>query len=182
MTKVELIPITAALQKALEHGPETVEARHGARLDEEVEALVREVVAQSLDLMARVPRRAPWGCYLARDANTRKLVGTCGFKAGPDADQAVEIAYYTFPPYEGHGFATAMAKALMEIAASSPQVRRVIAHAIVEEGAPTRVLEKLGMHYAGPVKDAEEHTVGLWEEAEEGTIGLWEVRPYPPSD
>lgn len=171
MIKVELIPITPALAKALDHGPETVEARHGARLDEEVEEVVREVVDESLELLAEVPRKAPWGCYLALDAYTRKLVGTCGFKAGPDAEHAVEIAYYTFPPYEGRGFATAMAKALMEIAAASPEVRRVIAHAVLETGASTRILEKMGLRYTGPVEDPEE-----------GTVGLWEGPPYPPSD
>lgn len=168
MTKVDLVPITAALAKALEFGPETVEARHGARLDEDVEALTREVVGQSLELLARVPRPAPWGCYLARDANTRKVVGACGFKAGPDAQHTVEIAYSTFPPYEGRGFATAMARALMEIAASAPEVRRVVAHSVLEQGASTRILEKLGMRYAGPVQDPREGTVGRWE----GKLGV----------
>jgi len=172
MTKVELIPITPALAKALEQGPEAVEMRHGARVDEDVEALVRELPGQTLDGLSRLPRPAPWGYYLARDADTRKVIGTCGFKGGPGADGSVEIAYYTFPPYEGRGYATAMARALMDIAASSPQVRRVIAHALPVASGATRVLEKLGMHFAGQVQDPEE-----------GTVGRWETEPgFPPSD
>jgi ribosomal-protein-alanine N-acetyltransferase len=163
MTKVELIPIDAALAKALETGPEAMEARYGVRVDEDVEDVIREVVAETLALLARAPRKAPWGCYLARDAATRLVVGTCGFKDGPSAELTVEIAYFTFPPYEGRGCATAMARALMDIAASSPQVRRVIAHAVPERNASTRVLEKLGMRFAGPVEDAEDGTVWRWE-------------------
>jgi hypothetical protein len=59
MTKVELIPIDAALAKALETGPEAMEARYGVRVDEDVEDVIREVVAETLALLARAPRKAP---------------------------------------------------------------------------------------------------------------------------
>src|SRR3712207_7520999 len=33
------------------------------------------------------------------------VVGSCAFKGPPTADGTVEIAYYTFGPYEGQGYA-----------------------------------------------------------------------------
>lgn len=50
-----------------------------------------------------------WGAYLAVDAGTRLIVGTCAFKSRPSADGEIEIAYFTFEQFEGRGIATAMA-------------------------------------------------------------------------
>ena len=45
----------------------------------------------------------PWAGYLAEENGS--LVGTCAFKAPPDS-RGVEIAYFTFPQFEGRGVAT----------------------------------------------------------------------------
>ena len=73
----------------------------------------REMLEQTIQLLTKDPRPDPWGCYLASaDGQT---IGTCAFKAAPDAAGAVEIAYMTFPAFERQGHATAMAAALVEI-------------------------------------------------------------------
>ena len=56
----------------------------------------REVLTQTVDLLTRDPRPDPWGSYLAYDGDSP--VGLCAFKAAPDSDGTVEIAYMTFPP------------------------------------------------------------------------------------
>jgi hypothetical protein len=47
------------------------------------EAIVRDVVRQTMDLLARKPRHPPWGGYLAVDLTDWAVVGSCGFKDGP---------------------------------------------------------------------------------------------------
>ena len=86
-----------------------------------------------------------WGGYFVVDAGTREVVGSCAFKTPPIEDGTVEIAYFTYPGFEGHGYATGMARKLIELASGSAAVRRVVAHTLPETNASTRVLEKVGM-------------------------------------
>ncbi len=89
-------------------------------------ALVTEGVR---DLMAGVIGMTPahmldhgaWGGFFVFDRASRQVVGTCAFKSPPDADGAVEIAYYTFPSFEGRGYASAMARELTGAGAGEPQ-------------------------------------------------------------
>jgi RimJ/RimL family protein N-acetyltransferase len=62
---------------------------------------------------------------------------------GP-VDRAVEIAYFTFAPHAGRGVATAMARALVDVARWIGAVDVVRAHTLRVEGASTRVLSRLG--------------------------------------
>ena len=50
----------------------------------------RELLAETLAVLTAVPRPDPWGCYLAHAGDA--VVGTCAFKAAPDAAGTVEIA------------------------------------------------------------------------------------------
>ncbi len=105
----------------------------------------------------------PWAGYLAVDARDRRLVGTCAFKGPPDHGGAVEIAYFTFPEYEGRGYARAMALALSDIAAEHDSVRTLRAHTLPEVNASGRILTRLGFVNLGAVIDPEDGTVWRWE-------------------
>lgn len=120
----------------------------------------RPLLEQTLDLLTREPRPAPWGAYLAHEGQA--VVGTCAFKAAPNGAGEVELAYMTFPAYERRGHATAMAAELTAIAldAGAPLV---IAHTLPEENASTRALRRNGFVHAGEVEDPEDGTVWRWE-------------------
>lgn len=118
------------------------------------------LLAQTITLLNETPRPEPWGCYLARLDDV--YVGTCAFKAAP-ADGEAEIAYMTFPAYEGRGHATAMAAALVGIAEAADV--RPIAHTLPEENASNRALRRNGFVYAGEVMDPEDGLVWRWEKA-----------------
>jgi RimJ/RimL family protein N-acetyltransferase len=96
------------------------------------------------------------------DEVERWVVGTCAFKTAPRADGSIEIAYFTFPAFEGQGFATAMAQKLIALALGAPVVRRVMAHTLPQCNASTRVLEKAGMRCVGEVDDPEDGRVWRW--------------------
>lgn len=122
------------------------------------------ILGQTEALLAAKPRDPAWGCFLVADDAAGRLVGTCGFKDGPDADGVVEIAYGTFPPFEGRGYATRMAADLLAMASRHPGVR-VVAHTLPERNASGRVLEKAGFRFVGDVIDPEDGPVWRWEAA-----------------
>ncbi|HYO99330.1 MAG TPA: GNAT family N-acetyltransferase [Pyrinomonadaceae bacterium] len=162
MKSIKLIKITNALREALENGSTHFEARYDLELGSVV-TLVHEVVEQTLTNVHGGSEEAPWGGYLGVDDETRAVIGTCAFRSPPAEDATVEIAYFTFPAYEGQGYATTMASKLIETASLAPEVRRIIAHTLPEPNASTRVLEKIGMRFAGEVIDPEDGRVWEWE-------------------
>ncbi len=104
-----------------------------------------------------------WGGYVAVDETSNLVVGSCAFKGPPAADGTVEIAYYTFGPYEGQGYAKGMARALISVAHSSPDVLQVIAHTLRERNASTSVLQSVGMRFVGEVCDPDDGLVWRWQ-------------------
>ena len=101
----------------------------------------REVCAATASLYERVGFKMPWVGYLA--VNRDDSVGSCGFKA-PPASGEVEIAYFTFPEFEGQGIATSMARELLTIAKTTEPGITVVAQTLPVRNASTRILEKLG--------------------------------------
>jgi ribosomal-protein-alanine N-acetyltransferase len=166
--RVELLSLDQTEWRMLGAEPAVFAGRRELLLGDQVGAL-REVGAATAAFLARVGgevRRWPWwGSFLAMDPGNRLVVGTCSYKGPPDADGAVEIAYFTFPAYEGRGYATAMAALLTSRAGASPPARTVRAHTLPERNASVRILEKLGFAHLGQIVDPEDGPVWRWERA-----------------
>lgn len=159
MPDVALIPIMPQLERRLAD-IEPAEAHYDMRIGD-IGPLAQEVVREVLRMAPVTDAR--FGGYLAADEDTRQVVGTCRFKGEPGPEGVVEIAFFSFPPFEGQGYATAMIEALLAIATSVPTVRLVIAHTLPEQSASTRVLEKAGLRFARVVEDLEVGSVWRWE-------------------
>lgn len=95
------------------------------------------------------------------------VVGQAGFTRPPTADGMVEIAYGVHPDYQGKGYATEAAEALVTFAFSSGRVRVVRAHTLPESNASKRVLAKCGFRHIGEVIDPEDGLVWRWEKHNE---------------
>lgn len=106
------------------------------------------------------------------------VVGKCGFKGPPAAGGVVEIAYGVVPEYQGKGYATEAAQALVAFAFRSGRVRVVRAHTLPAANASTGVLTKCGFQHVGEVIDPDDGLVWRWEthygsgEMGEGREGL----------
>jgi RimJ/RimL family protein N-acetyltransferase len=125
----------------------------------------------SADWLARLGGSAsadPWthGFSIVH-RGTGAAVGSCGFKAPPTADGAVEIAYGIDPDHQGKGYATEAATALLDFAFADSRVRVVRAHTLPEANASTRVLTKCGLRCIGEVIDPEDGPVWRWEKSRE---------------
>ena len=160
---VRLLPIEADMAERLGEGPERFRHHYGASVAAEDAPLVRDVVEQTLAMLPRASGDARWGGYLAVDEASGLVVGSCAFKGPPSEDGAVEIAYYTFSPYEGQGYAKGMARALIAVALSSPGVGRVVAHTLPESTPSTSVLRSVRMDFVDEVRDPEDGLVWRWQ-------------------
>ncbi len=163
MAEITLFALDHAAAVSLGSDPAAFAGRHGIALAPH-ESTAVAIAAATAQFLAAGGAPAPWGGYLALESPTRRVVGTCGFKGGPDADGAVEIAYFTFPGEEGRGVATAMATALVQVASAGwPEVATVRAHTLPERNGSCRVLEKVAFQRAGDVVDPEDGPVWRWE-------------------
>jgi [ribosomal protein S5]-alanine N-acetyltransferase len=91
------------------------------------------------------------------------VIGNAGFIGPPDAEGIVEIAYGVVPDYQGRGYATEAANALVAWAANKGCVAVVRAHTLPERSASTRVLEKCGFRHVGQVTHPTDGLVWRWE-------------------
>jgi [ribosomal protein S5]-alanine N-acetyltransferase len=106
----------------------------------------------------------PWSCFFSmvhRDDDA--IIGQCGYKGPPSDDGVVEISYGVDPEYQGRGYATEAARALVLHAFGTDVVRIVRAHTLIGANASTRVLAKCGFEKIGEVVDPEDGLVWRWE-------------------
>lgn len=173
MPSVRLIVENVALLEALASA-EAFRRRHDAAVSAADLVRARDLSTMSLDFMARVRAMPPWLCYLTVCTETDTLVGCCGFRGNPrdvgGGLVAPEIAYHTFPGFEGRGYATAMALRLFELAreadaadAAAGKPTAVIAHTLRESNTSTRVLARAGFRFVGEVDDPEDGLVWRWQ-------------------
>ena len=140
---------------------------------------LRPIVEDDLDALAELDAVAevraaidPFGEHLPEDpsalrAYERRLVGDPGFLAAVErATGAVvgwfqfqetegrpgerELGYRLHPDVWGKGYATEGARALLADALARPDVTRVYAHSLLDNPGSIRVMQKIGMTYAGP--------------------------------
>lgn len=128
----------------------------------------RQQVSPEWLARVRSPNVDAWtlGFTLVR-AEDRAQVGQCGFK-GPPLHGVVEIAYGIAPEFEGRGYATEAACALVALAFESDIVQSVIAHTYEQGNASSRVLAKAGFRSRGLVIDPEDGAVWRWEKNRAG--------------
>ncbi len=92
------------------------------------------------------------------------LIGMCGFSGPPNSNGVAEIAYGIAPNYQGRGYATEAATAVIEFVVTDPRIKAICAHTLTEENASTRVLEKCGFKKTGDAVDPENNLpVWRWE-------------------
>ena len=127
-----------------------------------------QLLSASTDFMARLEngkQADPWqfGFAIIHKIN-RILIGICGFPGPPDENGVAEIAYGIAPAYQGRGYATEAAIALIEFAGRDPRVKLICAHTLAEANASTRVLAKCGFDKTGETIDPENNLpIWRWE-------------------
>jgi ribosomal-protein-alanine N-acetyltransferase len=126
---------------------------------ENLPEIVTEIGKAQVDLYKAEGFVLPWVGYLAVDEDL--CVGCCGFKS-PPKEGRVEIAYFTFPPFEGKRYATRMAEQLVEIAEAADPDVQVIAQTLPDESPSTAILRRLNFELVGTVEHPDDGPVWEW--------------------
>jgi [ribosomal protein S5]-alanine N-acetyltransferase len=156
MGVLEFIPATRKVLRLLASEPADFAAQHGVNLHD----VAQSVAQHSLAFMKTFPLETPpeWFGHFAVERESQCMVGVCSLK-GPPVEGVVEMAYYTFPGFEGRGIGTAMAQFVLDRSRVLPDVRAIAAHTAPEHNASTRILEKIGMRF---VCEEMEEGVAIW--------------------
>ena len=101
---IELLALDRNAWGQLAEAPAVFAAEHALTLGAAPD-LLRAVGQQTVALLDRTGATTPWTGYLAVDRARETIIGTCAFTAPPDSEGVVEVAYFTFPPFEGRGYA-----------------------------------------------------------------------------
>lgn len=101
----------------------------------------------------------PWVAYVV--ILDGEVVGTGSFTSAPK-DGVVEIAFWTFPAFEGQGIASFVCAHLVDIAHAEDPSVVVTAKTAPGSNAGTRVLEKNAFVYRHPVADDDIEEAWLW--------------------
>jgi RimJ/RimL family protein N-acetyltransferase len=89
-----------------------------------------------------------FGLLALRESEAGALLGTCGlYRVAKGAEP--ELLYSLAPAAFGRGLATEAARAVLDDALTRLRLPRVLARADVPNRASVRVMERLGMAYAG---------------------------------
>ncbi|MER3554597.1 MAG: hypothetical protein C4331_09685 [Meiothermus sp.] len=86
-----------------------------------------------------------------------------GFKSLPNESGTIELGYGANPAYQGRGYASEIAKALVDWAWTQPNVRRILADCRPDNLASIWVLEKTGFVRTGTRWDEEDGKLIVWE-------------------
>ena len=166
---LRLVPLVLEHLRALMEGAELYEQSSGFRLANGLRELIGsgEVSPEYLARLHDATAADPWTHGFALVLESSQLViGMGGFKGPPDADGVVEIAYGVAPDYQGKGYATEAAQAMVDYAFASGRVRVARAHTLPASDASMRVLAKCGFKKVGEVVDPEDGLVWRWEKGQ----------------
>jgi [ribosomal protein S5]-alanine N-acetyltransferase len=94
------------------------------------------------------------GLFGIRLRGEEKLLGLCGFRSLENTVE-IELAYELSPECWGRGLATEASRACLHYAFEKVGLERVVAGVEPQNVASIKVIEKLGMRYAGEIVPAQ---------------------------
>jgi ribosomal-protein-alanine N-acetyltransferase len=92
-----------------------------------------------------------------------QLIGTCGIRlASADAHEG-DIGYELAPMYWGQGYATEAARAIVQFGFSELRLHRIWSRCVADNVRSAHVLERLGMHLEGRLRENEFFKGRWWD-------------------
>jgi [ribosomal protein S5]-alanine N-acetyltransferase len=79
-----------------------------------------------------------------------QFIGWCGLK---QTEAGIDLGYRYLPDQWGKGYGLEAAKATLDYGFNTLDLKRIIAHVVVENQASMRILERIGMHKTALVKE-----------------------------
>lgn len=145
-----------------------VDALHAQWTDPEVRRYLWDGIVIDRDTAVEVVHSSvgDWadhgaGLFVIQPRGASAIIGFCGFRRFPP-DREWELLYALLPAYWGQGLAVEASQAALAFAFSTLPVDRIAGRTDPPNAASVRVLEKLGMSYAGRTTVDHLDTVCYW--------------------
>lgn len=140
-----VITFKVDMMEALLEGPEVLETWIPYSVPPEYPMDVyKQFFPYKIERFRQYPEENKWeGLIIADD--TKTLIGDIGFKGGPDESGEINLGYSILPAYQGKGYASEAARAMVEWGMKQTGVKKVIATCSIDNWASIRVLEKAGL-------------------------------------
>jgi [ribosomal protein S5]-alanine N-acetyltransferase len=143
--RLKLLPYTLELKKeTLAERANLTEMLGVAIPDAWPGADMLEALPFFIEVMEKDPLGLVWDGIIIYKAD-QIAIGGIGFHGPPDEAGRVEIGYNIIPAYEGQGYATEMARRVIDWAFQTPGIQVITAECLVDNLGSIRVLEKVGM-------------------------------------
>ena len=122
----------------------------------------RQAFEYGLSKIIESPDSVAWWTYfpILKESNT--LIGSCGFKGLPNEQGEVEIGYEVAKVYRNKGFATEIARQLIDKAFLDKNVKSIIAHTLAMENPSVSVLRKCQFKLIEEIIDPEDGLIWRW--------------------
>lgn len=147
--RLTLLPLSPAALALYPAAPARLEIELGCALSRAVMTdVVRRAIGMKLAKLAGAPpAHCAWYTYWLLEVRAENFgAGLAGFKGFPDARGEAEIGYGIDPAYQGRGYTTEAARALVGWAFEEPACLAVTARGVQPANiASQRVLAKVGM-------------------------------------
>jgi RimJ/RimL family protein N-acetyltransferase len=150
--RLELVSMSVPFMEALGRGDVEAATRAiGAIVPPWLPDQLQHFVQYRLATLRVTPSAQPWlgrALVLTDVGGTRRVIGTAGFHAPPDADGKVEIGYRLDPAFRRQGYAIEAVRGLFDWAAAQG-VRRFVASIAPHNAASLALAAKLGFRQVG---------------------------------
>ncbi|MDN7245640.1 GNAT family N-acetyltransferase [Planococcus shenhongbingii] len=106
--------------------------------------MYKEILPHKVRRFSQYPDENDWeGIIIHTEDHT--IMGDMGFRRSTEDPKELELGYSIVPRYQGYGYATEMAKAMVKWGLEQPGIERIIARCDNDNFASIRVLEKAGL-------------------------------------
>src|SRR5215469_4456743 len=97
------------------------------------------------------PDQLGWPRYVAiiNPDGSRTLIGSVGAYSKTDPPLECEIGYSLLPAFEGHGYATEAARALIDFLRKDPRIAIIYVDTLPRQSSSIKVLERCGLTRGG---------------------------------
>jgi RimJ/RimL family protein N-acetyltransferase len=159
---IELVKVTPAHKRAMQSGMAQLESMLQLTLPANWPQFPEAFACPEIPSPGAVEEDDAWPGYFFVHPAERCLVGNGGF-AGSLHEGSIEIGYEIAAQFQNRGFATAAARALIELAFANPEVHGVVAHTLAQVNASNAVLKKVGMRFVAELPNDEVGKVWRWQ-------------------
>lgn len=104
----------------------------------------KEIIPYKIKRYSEYPWENEWEGIIIHNAS-QTIMGDMGFRRKDGDQDQLELGYSIAPTYQGNGYATEMAKAMVKWGLKQQEIKKIVASCDPSNIASVRVLEKAGL-------------------------------------